>query len=87
MTKRDLIEIIKSGEKTYLYFYSPFCGACEQTQPLLENVQTPVKKIVGFEDEDLLDAFGIEYYPTIVEINGKKKRTFAGNAAVRNLLK
>ena len=87
MTKRELIDIIKSGEKTYLYFYSPFCGACELTQPLLESVQTPVKKIVGFEDEELLDAFDIEYYPTIVEINGKKKRTFAGSTAVKNLLK
>ena len=87
MTKRELIDIIKSGKKTYLYFYSPFCGACELTQPLLENIQTPVKKIVGFEDEELLDAFDIEYYPTIVEINGMKKRTFAGSAAVRNLLK
>jgi len=87
MTKRELIEIIKSGEKTYLYFYSPFCGACELTEPLLENISTPVRKVVGFEDEDLLDAFGVEYYPTIVEINGNKKRTFAGSSAVKNLLK
>jgi thiol-disulfide isomerase/thioredoxin len=87
MTKRELIDIIKSGEKTYLYFYSPFCGSCERMEPLLENVGTPMKKIIGFEDEDILDAFNIEVYPTIVEINGMKKRTFKGSAAVRNLLK
>ena len=86
MTKKELIEIIKSGKKTYLYFYSPFCGACEQTEPLLESVGTPVKKIIGFEDEKLLDAFDIEFYPTIVEINGNKKRTFSGKVAIDNLL-
>lgn len=87
MTKRELIDIIQSGEKTYLYFYSPFCGACEKTEPLLENINTPVKKIIGFEDEDLLEAFNIEYYPTIVEINGNKKKTHAGSKQVRQLLK
>ena len=87
MTKRELIDIIQSGEKTYLYFYSPFCGSCERMEPLLENVATPMKKIIGFEEEELLDAFNIEYYPTIVEINGMKKRTFAGSKEVKNLLK
>jgi len=86
MTKRELIDIIQSGEKTYLYFYSPFCGGCEKTEPLLENINTPVKKIIGFEDEKLLDAFNIEYYPTIIEIQGNKKRTFSGKVEVENLL-
>jgi hypothetical protein len=35
----------------------------------------------------MLDAFGIEFYPTIVEITGTKKRTHAGSKAVRQLLK
>tara|TARA_B110000858_G_scaffold165793_1_gene192640 strand:- start:152 stop:415 length:264 start_codon:yes stop_codon:yes gene_type:complete len=87
MTKKQLIQVIGSGEKTYLYFYSTWCSSCKKVESLVDKVTLPIVKINGTENEDLLNAFDIEFYPTIVEINGTKKRTFAGATAVNNLLK
>jgi len=87
MTKKELIGVIGSGKKTYLYFYAPFCSSCKKIKSLVDRVTLPILKINGTENEDLLNAFDIEFYPTIVEINGTKKRTFAGSTAVSNLLK
>ena len=87
MTKKQLIQIIGSGEKTYLYFYAPWCSSCKKVESLIDKATFPIVKINGTEDEDILNAFDIEFYPTIVEINGTKKRTFAGSTAVNNLLR
>lgn len=87
MTKKQLIEVIGSGEKTYLYFFAPWCEQCKKVNWLVERERRPVVKINGEENEEMLDAFGIEFYPTIVEITGTKKRTHAGSKAVRQLLK
>lgn len=86
MTKKQLVEIIGSGNKTYLYFYSPFCGGCEHTMPLVKESKHDIVEINGLDNEDILDAFKIDVYPTIVEINGMKKRTYEGRVAVENLL-
>ena len=86
MTKKQLVEVIGSGKKTYLYFYSPFCGGCELTQPLIRESKQDIIEINGLDNEDIMDAFKIDVYPTIVEINGMKKRTYEGRVAVENLL-
>jgi len=87
MTKEEFVELRNKGEKFYLYFYSPFCGACELTQPLLIKAKHPLIEIVGFDNEELMDALGIEDYPTIVEFQEKSYRLYAGKTAIENLLK
>lgn len=86
MTKKQLVEVIGSGDKTYLYFFSPFCGGCEKTTPLVKESKIKTYEINGIENEELLNAFKIDVYPTIVEINGKSKRTYEGSVACKNLL-
>lgn len=86
MTKKQLLEVINSGEKTYLYFFAPWCGACKRMSKRVESCKVPLIKVDGSKNEDILDAFKIEYYPTIVEIRGLTKRTYEGTEEVRNLL-
>ena len=46
MTKEKFKEIMESGEKVYLYFFSPFCGSCELTQPLQKTQNTNYLKSI-----------------------------------------
>lgn len=86
MDKSKFLELRDKGEKFYLYFFSPFCGVCETTDPLLIKAKHPLFKIVGFENEELMDALGIEDYPTIVEFQKKSYRLYEGRIAIENLL-
>jgi len=87
MTKEQLKEIIDSGEKHYIYFYSPWCRACRRMSYLVDRERTPLVRVNGEENTDILKAFGIEYYPTIVEIIGNTKKVHSGTESVRKLLK
>ena len=87
MTKKQLVEVIGSGEKTYLYFFAEYCSACKSVKWLVERERTKLYQIDGEANQELTEAFDIQYYPTIIEINGTKKRTYEGTAAVKNLLK
>jgi len=87
MTKKQLIDIIGSGKTTYLYFYAPWCEECRKVKSLVDKQVEPFVHINGGEHEELLDAFSIDFYPTIVEITGTKKKTYSGSKAVKDLLK
>ena len=86
MDKAQFLEIVNKGEKVYLYFFSPFCGGCELTTPILKNSKYPLIEINGLENEELMDAIGVEAYPTIIELQNRKIRMFEGRTAITNLL-
>ena len=86
MTKEKFKEIMESGEKVYLYFFSPFRGSCELTQPLLKNSKHPLFEINCIENKELEEAFDLEYYPTIIEVTNNNFRKFEGRIAIENLL-
>ena len=85
MTKEKFKELTDKGEKFYLYFYDPFCGSCELTKPLLKKSRHPLFEIVCYDNEELMDALGIEFYPTIVEFQEKSYRLYEGKVAIENL--
>ena len=87
MNKKQLVEVIGSGTKTFLYFHAPFCNSCKKISWLVERERTPMYKIDGEVNKDLMEAFKIEVYPTIIEIRGTSKRTYKGSDACINLLK
>jgi thiol-disulfide isomerase/thioredoxin len=86
MTKEKFKEIMESGEKVYLYFFSPFCGSCELTKPLLKKSKHPIFEINSIENKELEKAFDLEYYPTIIEVRNNNFRKFEGRTAIENLL-
>ena len=86
MTKEKFKQLVDKGEKVYLYFFSPFCGGCELTTPLLIKSKYEVFEINGLDNEELMDALAIETYPTIVELQNKTIRKFEGRDAITNLL-
>lgn len=87
MTKEQLKEIIDSGNRHFIYFYSPWCRACRRMSYLVDREKTPLTRVNGEEETEISQAFGIEYYPTIVEIKGNTKKVHAGTDSVRKLLK
>lgn len=87
MTKELLKEIIESDERSFLYFYASWCRNCKRMSILVDRERTPLYRINGDEYPELIEAFGIEYYPTIIEIKNKSKIVHSGTSAVRKLLK
>ena len=86
MTKEKFKEIIESGEKVYLYFFSPFCGTCELTKPLLKKSKYPIFEINCIENKELEEALNLQAYPTIIEVKNNNFRRFEGMTAIENLL-
>jgi len=74
------------GTRKIILYYAPWCGYCKDLWPTWKNVRDSVKrskdgdKIVFEEiDADKNKVAEINGFPTIVMIEGGKKRTYNGS--------
>ncbi len=79
----DLEQKLKNKEDVTVYFFSPTCGPCRNTTPIVSpltknmNVNLVMYNILEFEDG--WDRYGIEQTPTIVQYReGKEVNRIVG---------
>lgn len=71
---------IKSGKPVVLKFYIDWCGACEEVEPIFNQVKSQYSdkaefiSINGNDDQELASKYYVKAYPTIFLIypNGSK---------------
>lgn len=73
----DLEKQIASGEPTTVYFYSPLCGYCKETTPILmpvaEDMDVDVLQYNLLEYEEEAAPYQIEATPTLVHYEDGKE--------------
>lgn len=73
----DLREKIDSGESVTVYFFSPECGHCVNTTPVLvpvtEDLGVDMVKLNLLEFPEEWEGFNIESTPTVVHYEDKKE--------------
>lgn len=86
----DLEEQIASGEPTTVYFYSPLCGYCKETTPILmpvaEDMDVDVLQYNLLEYEEEAAPYQIEATPTLVHYeDGKEVSRWVGAQPKENI--
>ena len=70
--KKDL----NTGNKLYVYFYSPSCGPCKTTSPLIEKFGNTTSNIVYTVDSsegiELQKQLKVSGYPSLIVIDNNK---------------
>ncbi len=70
--KRDL----NTENKLYVYFYSPSCGPCKTTSPLIEKFGNTTSNIVftvnSTEGVELQKQLNVSAYPSLIIIHNNK---------------
>ncbi len=72
--------LAKKGKPVMAKFYAPWCGACKMMQPAFEAVAADYgDKVVfvevnGEDQSELMSAYGINAYPTLVMIDAQGKK-------------
>jgi len=85
--KKDL----NTGQKMYIYFYSPNCGPCKITSPLIEKFGNTTNNLVYTVDSkegiDLQKQLEISGYPSMIVIeNSKVIRGGIGQGEVEKII-
>lgn len=83
ITPDNLDEKIESGEAVTVYYFSPTCGYCKQTTPIVvpmvEELGIEMYKLNLLEYESMKKHYGIEGTPTIVHYkNGEEVDQLSG---------
>ncbi|MCH4827222.1 thioredoxin family protein [Planococcus halocryophilus] len=86
----DLEKQIASGEPTTVYFYSPLCGYCKETTPILmpvaEDMDVDVLQYNLLEYEEEAAPYQIEATPTLVHYeDGKEISRWVGAQPKENI--
>ncbi|ANU12451.1 thioredoxin family protein [Planococcus halocryophilus] len=86
----DLEKKIASGEPTTVYFYSPLCGYCKETTPILmpvaEDMDVDVLQYNLLEYEEEAAPYQIEATPTLVHYeDGKEVSRWVGAQPKENI--
>ncbi|ANU23936.1 thioredoxin family protein [Planococcus donghaensis] len=86
----DLEKQIASGEPTTVYFYSPLCGYCKETTPVLmpvaEDMDVDVLQYNLLEYEEEAAPYQIEATPTLVHYeDGKEVSRWVGAQPKENI--
>lgn len=83
-TIEELNKLNKNKEEFYVYYYSPYCGFCEQVHELIEDKFTDLdaKTIVVDVNlaKDFQDKQGIETTPTLAHYKDGKKVSYVEGA-------
>ncbi|MGM0846947.1 MAG: thioredoxin family protein [Bacillota bacterium] len=70
LNEEGVINLLKSGEKVLLDFYTPSCGGCKVLAYQLEEADahtlTPIVKVDATTNESLAARFGIMKVPQLV---------------------
>lgn len=91
LTKENFYEVIKSGEKTLVDFWAPWCGPCRMLGPIIEEIANEVPNQVGKvnvdEEEELATKYGVSSIPTVIVFqNGKEVARTVGYQPKQNFL-
>ena len=72
----ELRKDLEGNSKIYIYFYSPSCGPCKITGPLVEQFGETTKDIVyavtSKEGTDLQKQLNVSAYPSLIVIENHK---------------
>jgi len=82
----ELEQVIESKKGTFVYFFSPTCGHCKRTTPVISKIindmQIDVKQYNLLEFKDGWKKYNITATPTIVYFtNGKEQERLVGGIA------
>jgi len=89
-------KVLDVGEPVLLDFYTDWCGLCRQLEPVLESLNGEFGDRIKFykinpeKDPDLgrtAIALGVEGFPTVVIVDGKKIKTRIAGVTRRSYLK
>jgi thiol-disulfide isomerase/thioredoxin len=90
ITKQQIIEMIKSPQKTAILFYADWCDSCKGVMPLVENKQHQGHNFILInespETEKLSEGFDIQFYPTIVILGQNTSEKIVGEKKVQKYL-
>lgn len=83
ITPGDLAKRLDNKEDVTIYFYSPTCGYCVKTTPVLvpvaEELDVEVKKMNLLEYKEEWDIYGMEGTPTLIHYkNGEEFARITG---------
>ena len=85
------VEVVKSDRPVIIEIYAPWCGVCQQMEPIIEELE---KKLVNYkfvtinveQARDLAGKFGVTSVPTFVFMkNVDVKGTYTGYIASEDL--
>ena len=90
ITKQQIIEMIKSPQKTAILFYADWCNSCKRIIPLVENKQYQDYNFIlineSSETKKLSEGFKIQFYPTIVILGQNKSKKIVGEEKIQKYL-
>ncbi|WP_174616221.1 thioredoxin family protein [Virgibacillus ihumii] len=73
----ELNKKVKSGEKLFVYFYSPTCPHCKKTTPMLaplaKDMNVDMKKLNLIEFPAMASMYMVRSTPTLVYFNNGKE--------------
>jgi thioredoxin 1 len=72
----ELRKDLAGDSKLYIYFYSPSCGPCKITTPLVKELGSKSQDIIYIlnskEGEDLQKQLNVTAYPSLIVIKNNK---------------
>ena len=95
MTKDYLKQLIESGDKFALYFYSSTCGHCREVQKILKNVlpvsspdeDHPVVYKLKLDDyKELADSLQVNNVPTLIVVKQQEYTRYVGSEEITTYL-
>ena len=67
---------LNAGNKLYVYFYSPSCGPCKTTSPIIEKFGNTTSNVVyiinSTEGIELQKQLNVSAYPSLIIIDNSK---------------
>jgi thiol-disulfide isomerase/thioredoxin len=93
MKLNKLKEILKNKEKSLLFFYADYCDACHETRPIMEQIKDNMSgynfynlDIDDANNDDVSDAFKIDYMPTLIIVNENGYKKYEGQRKITKYL-
>lgn len=93
MNKQLLKEALKRREKSILFFNAPWCPACAELAPVVEQIKRskPDYKFYSLESgedgiEELEELFDVDYLPSLVVISETGYKEYSGARQIKKLL-
>ena len=93
MNKQLLKESIKRKKKSLLFFNAPWCPACVEMRPIIEQIKNSKPDYMFYDlntddknTKDLEDVFEVDYLPSLVVISETGYKEYSGARQIKKLL-
>jgi len=93
MKLSQLKEILKNKEKSLLFFYADYCEACHEARPIMEQIKNIMSNynfydldIDDAKNDEISDAFKIDYMPTLIIVNENGYKKYEGQRKITKYL-